>query len=108
MNYIKIVSEITGVSIEDIKGESRKAPIVEARQLAMYFVHRKFGVRQTGRILNRNHSTVSLGAKKIRWLVSVDDKKTLNLVREIRMRVNEEKKVIMEMYEQREIENQNK
>lgn len=64
LNYILgVVSEKTGVSIEDIKGKRRKPNIVTARQLYYYFSKkRKHKNKETlesiGALVNRHHSTV--------------------------------------------------
>lgn len=37
-NIISTVAEVYGVSVDDILGKSRKQPIAEARQMAMYIL----------------------------------------------------------------------
>lgn len=44
----------------EITGASRALPLVYARQAAIYWVHRRMGYakKQTGRVFNRDHTTV--------------------------------------------------
>jgi chromosomal replication initiator protein len=48
-----IVSTITGVSINDIKSPSRKANIVQARHLSMYFC--RFNTRNNTLLIAKDH-----------------------------------------------------
>jgi chromosomal replication initiation ATPase DnaA len=54
-----IVSQVTGVSIEAIRGKSRIPPIKIARQLVHYYVYKYTeSVSKTGNITLNNHATV--------------------------------------------------
>ncbi|MCW2319009.1 hypothetical protein M2322_004578 [Rhodoblastus acidophilus] len=57
---LKMVSERTGVSIADILGEGRRAPIVAARQEAMWAVKTitNWSLPRIGGRFNRDHTTV--------------------------------------------------
>lgn len=60
----KFISAQHGVSLEDVLGESRLANVVQARQHIMSeLTDLEFSQSRIGRLLNRDHSTVSFGAK---------------------------------------------
>lgn len=81
MNYSKeilsIVSETTGISIPQILSPSRKAEIVQARQLSMYF-HRwntKLSLQQIAAIHKRDqHGTVINACNAISWDIRTNKK----------------------------------
>jgi chromosomal replication initiator protein len=72
-NIIKIVATIFGATPEDIKGKRRTRPIADARAVCFYLL-RKTGmtVENVGEKLNRHHTTVVLGTKKVQKLLSFD------------------------------------
>lgn len=59
-SIIHIISFQFGLTINDIKGKSRKKNIVYPRQLAMYIARQitTFTVSEIGNVFNRDHSTV--------------------------------------------------
>ena len=62
--YLRKVSALEGVSIEQIKGRSRKVECVTARQIVMYLLrkHHQIGLVTIGLVLGgRDHSTVIHG-----------------------------------------------
>ena len=72
-NIIKTVGEVFGATPEDIKGKRRTKPIADARAVCFFFM-RKTGmtVENIGEKLNRHHTTVVLGTKKVESLLSFD------------------------------------
>ena len=72
-NIIKTVGEVFGATPEDIKGKRRTKPIADARAVC-FFLLRKTGmtVENVGEKLNRHHTTVVLGTKKVESLLSFD------------------------------------
>lgn len=86
----KIVEETCAcckIRQEDIYNKTRKADIVEARQLSMYIAqkHTNLTISRIGTLLgNRNHATVSHGIKNIenKLKVSKDLRHTLQLIEE--------------------------
>lgn len=59
------VYKVTGISMEKLKGKSQKGDIIYARHLTMYLLKKKVGliVREIGKLLNRDHSTVIHGVQ---------------------------------------------
>lgn len=57
---IEKIAKAYGVTPREITGSSRALPLVYARQAAIYWVHRRMGYakKQTGRVFNRDHTTV--------------------------------------------------
>ncbi|WP_158255348.1 helix-turn-helix domain-containing protein [Rhodoblastus acidophilus] len=57
---LKMVSERTGVSVADILGKGRRAPIAAARQEAMWTVRTitNWSLSRIGGRFNRDHTTV--------------------------------------------------
>jgi chromosomal replication initiator protein len=64
---IEIVSKFYGVSQEDIFNKNRNSPIPKARQVCQYLVKNKFNytLEETGKLFNRNHSTIIYSIKTI-------------------------------------------
>lgn len=56
------------VSVADIMSASRKAPIVAARQMAMYRLRANLGLSYPaiGKFFNRDHSTVMHACQKVK------------------------------------------
>lgn len=57
---LTLVSNITGIGVDDILGTCRKDPIVTARHLVMWVLCNHFGVTtiNTGLLMHRNSSSV--------------------------------------------------
>ncbi len=70
------VSKFTGVSIEDITSKDRGAKIVAARDLAAWALVNEMGQTRAnaGRLLKRNHSTVTSAVRKIKRVFSQEGK----------------------------------
>lgn len=75
MNYLTIVSEVTGVKASEIISKKTKKYISEARQLCMFYYNKELGLSAAGRILKRNHSTIYHGSNHIKGLLEIKDKK---------------------------------
>lgn len=65
MDIVRAVSEATGVPIDAIKGPRNFAEIVEARRIICYIAHVERGHTTTaiGRVISKDHSTVSHAAR---------------------------------------------
>lgn len=59
LTMIANAAYVYGLTIDDLRGESRRAEVSEARQLAVYVVRRDAGLSYPGigRLLHRYHST---------------------------------------------------
>lgn len=64
---LEAVSVTFGYSVDDLLGSSRSKPLVMARQTAMFACREFLGLSypQIGKALNRDHTTVMHGCKKI-------------------------------------------
>jgi hypothetical protein len=64
------VSEATGISVEDMTGDTRNARVVLARQLAIWLMVKKRGLKtmQAARIMGRDHSSVCKAILRIEGL----------------------------------------
>lgn len=68
IDMLRITCAATGVTAHEIKSESRSAPRVKARQIAMYLMHRmgRRSLTEVGMHLGgKDHSTVLHGCRKI-------------------------------------------
>jgi chromosomal replication initiation ATPase DnaA len=62
MNILNIASQVTGVSVEEIKGMSRMQHISEARYITFFVLHQKgMSFTAIGKAMNRHHTTVMHG-----------------------------------------------
>lgn len=75
-NIISTVADVYGVSVDDILGNSRKQPIAEARQMAMYIYRfrAKYRVIHIAELFHRKHPTVVSALGHLQSLLDVDDK----------------------------------
>jgi len=71
-----IVSTVTGISVDEIKGNKKNNPYVHARfAFAALCVKYRFNecISEVGRFLNRDHSTIIAGQKKHDIYINYDD-----------------------------------
>ncbi len=64
-----------GIAVADLLSKSRRQPIAQARQVAMYLVrkHAELSLVETGsRCGGRDHTTVIYSCEKIKMLIAVD------------------------------------
>lgn len=66
------VAEYYNIGIADLKGQSRKQNITVPRQVAMFLARKWLTVstNQIGRDINRDHSTVINGCRKIESIIA--------------------------------------
>ena len=82
-SVIDTVSGVFGVSVEEIKGNSRRREISQARQIAMYLMrqHTDLSLPKIGEVFGgKDHTTVLYSCDKIAQLV----KKDLNMAQTVR------------------------
>ena len=90
---IDTVSTVTGITVQEIKGTSRKREIVIARQVAVYVIHQKYfgkgyGVtwQRLGKSVCRDHSTAIHSVKTVKDAIDAKTKDlTLILNRTVEM-----------------------
>lgn len=72
-NIISTVADVYGVTKRDILGNSRKQPIAEARQLAMYLYWKeKYTSVAIAKMFGREHATILHNIKRIKELIEID------------------------------------
>lgn len=82
-SVIDIISEVFNVSVEDLKGNSRRREISHARQIGMYLMrqHTDLSLPKIGEVFGgKDHTTVLYSCDKITQLV----KKDLNMAQTVR------------------------
>ncbi|AFY36465.1 chromosomal replication initiator protein DnaA [[Leptolyngbya] sp. PCC 7376] len=87
---VQIVSEMVGISIEDLKSASRRREISTARQIAMYLMrqHTDLSLPRIGEAFGgKDHTTVMYSCDKIGQLLT-KDQKISQLVSKISDRIN--------------------
>ena len=64
-----------GTSRKELKSNRRFRNLVVPRQIIFYILHKKFGYgsKETGKVLNRDHSTVIYACGVIKDLMSIDN-----------------------------------
>lgn len=80
---IRIVCEATGIPQKDVFSKSRKAEIVEARHLLCYLLNKDLTTMDVGKVMGLDHSTVVHAVKKIKDLLSINDKRIVELVNKV-------------------------
>lgn len=73
---ISSVAKVLDVTTSDLKSESRKTKVAEARFIVMYILVKVYKMRliSVASILNRDHSTVINGVRKYETLMDTKDK----------------------------------
>ncbi|MEM1254184.1 MAG: chromosomal replication initiator protein DnaA [Cyanobacteria bacterium P01_H01_bin.21] len=82
-SVIDIISEVFSVSVDDLKGNSRRREISQARQIAMYLMrrHTDLSLPKIGEVFGgKDHTTVLYSCDKIAQLI----KKDLNMAQTVR------------------------
>ncbi len=82
-SVIDIISEVFNVSVEDLKGNSRRREISQARQIGMYLMrqHTDLSLPKIGEVFGgKDHTTVMYSCDKITQLI----KKDLSMAQTIR------------------------
>lgn len=78
----RLVCDHFNIPLQDVKGKTRKRPIVEARQLIMYLSKKftKHSLKQIGKFLgNRDHTTVIYACRTVEDLIETDEKYRQNV-----------------------------
>ena len=70
---LEAVTEVTGVSLDDIKSDSRIQDVVNARNLCSYFAKelKPTSLSEFGKLINRHHATVYNGHKRVESFMDV-------------------------------------
>lgn len=81
-NTLNIISEVTGVSKDDILGRKRYWEYVLARHILLYFMYHYsyMSITAIGRASGRDHTSVIHGNQSIVKKVSINDPKTLQII----------------------------
>lgn len=82
-SVIDIISEVFSVSVDDLKGNSRRREISQARQIGMYLMrqHTDLSLPKIGEVFGgKDHTTVLYSCDKIAQLI----KKDLNMAQTVR------------------------
>lgn len=86
-DIIKIVSEITGLSISDIKGLRRDADLILARHVSIYTIKNFFNsssLESIGKMFNRrHHTTIIYACSHTRKMLDVGDNNYSQLIDEL-------------------------
>lgn len=70
---VQAITEVTGLSKEELQSTTRKFKCVIARQIVFeYLIRKQLSTSQIGKVFNRDHATVLHGVKQIRGLLKHD------------------------------------
>ncbi len=80
-DVLNIVSDVSGIPVEDIVSKSRKKEVATLRH-AVSFLLRKQGLTTSaiGKIINRDHATVICGSRKFKDLLSIKDNLAVSIL----------------------------
>jgi hypothetical protein len=68
---LRIVAVVSGIAIDDLISQNRAPVMIKARQIAYWLIHRAIGnVKDTGRRLQRDHTTVLHGLGRVNRVIS--------------------------------------
>lgn len=83
---IFLISAVTGVTLREMIGETRKQPIASYRQVLIWFLWNE-GVPLDGitETTGRDRTTILYAVKRVDDLIQVRDKSTINLISRINL-----------------------
>lgn len=91
---IKLVSDWYNIPVDDVMGPCRSKTVAEARSVVMYLLRqRKYRLRDVGTILNKDHTTVIYGCRRVASRIKTDREFAVqiaylcNLVKSVRIEV---------------------
>lgn len=90
---IKLISNLTGVTVEQMKGRIRKFEYVLARHTAMYFINKSCheSTVATGKMFNRDHTSVIHAIQHVRDMSEIKHQKYIVLIDQILTEINQPK-----------------
>jgi hypothetical protein len=86
---IRFVCEYFQFTREELFGKRRDYPVVDARHIAMYLIkkHRNFSLPEIGRRLNRDHTTVLAGIRRVEKYLTMEGNVFREAIPEIELRL---------------------
>jgi chromosomal replication initiator protein len=74
-DILRAVSEASGVSVEDIKGECRRKKIIAARQMYCYLARKagKWSYWRIGNIIGKDHASAMHSCKEIKKMLETKE-----------------------------------
>lgn len=85
-----VICSVTKIQFEDIKGQSRKREIAQARHLIAFFAKRytKMNLREVGEQLgDRDHTTVIASISRVNNLIDSNDEEVCDIINKISRRI---------------------
>ena len=91
---IEIITEVTGISREEILGNIQTKEIVEARQLYWYMLRwLRVSYEAIAILCNRTHGTVIFGVRRIQGFLDIGDRQITRFWNEIQEKAKTHKNV---------------
>ncbi len=100
----EMVTEMSGISPERLRGKCRKKEYNEARQLIWYVAHDHMGFSYSdiGRMYHRDYSTIR---DSIKWLREISNEAEMNIVNNFLEKIREKRPELLKKAVFKTIEN---
>lgn len=84
-NLLSVISFVSGLSEDEIRGQNRARGLVLCRHAYYFLAREKMGLKlvQIGEVFGSDHTTVIHGIKKVKDMISIKDEITLNFINNI-------------------------
>lgn len=83
---IFLISAVTGVTLREMIGETRKQPIASYRQVLIWFLwYEGIHIEGITETTGRDRTTILYAVKRVDDLIQVRDKSTINLISRINL-----------------------
>lgn len=96
-----IISELTGIKVDEMKTPSRRAEIAMPRQVSIFLIHKmvkwpnnrgNVPLQTIGKVFNRHHTTVITSLKTVSDMVDTDQERYVNLLNSATKKMERPKK----------------
>jgi hypothetical protein len=84
-NLLSVISFVSGVPEDEIRGQNRARGLVLCRHAYYYIARQNMGLKLTeiGEVFGSDHTTVIHGIQKVKDMISIKDEITLNFINNI-------------------------
>jgi hypothetical protein len=90
-NLLNVVSFVSGLPEDEIKGQNRARGLVLCRHVYYYIAREKMGLKlvDIGSVFGSDHTTVIHGIRKVKDMLSIDDEITSQFVDQVNLCIQE-------------------
>jgi len=90
-NLLSVISFVSGISENDIRGQNRARGLVLCRHAYYYIARKNMGLKlaEIGHFFGLDHTTVIHGINKVKDMISINDELTCNFIEQVNLCIKE-------------------